>query len=361
MPEWPDSLNEEVRQHLDDRYEELRTAGMDHARAVRLSLQEIETARPRDLVETGRLSTAPVPGASVGSIVGNFASDLRYATRMILRYPRFAAIVALTLGLGIGVNSALFSVVNGVLLRPLPYPHPEQLVGLGESKANFPNGSISFPNFRDWRDNNRTFAAMAVSRGSGFTMTGRGPAEPVVAQFVSSDFFSILGIEPVIGRFFHHGEDEIGAAPIVLVSDAFWKERLGASPAILGQTLTLDGRAFTIVGVVPAAFDFAMWGFSPTEIYAPIGQWTNNLLNNRAAGLGIHGIGRLRPGVTIEQARDDMAAVTRGLTAAFPEIDKGIGATITPMTQAVVGRVRPYLLALAAAVGFVLLIACANV
>ncbi|MGH9409811.1 MAG: ABC transporter permease, partial [Vicinamibacterales bacterium] len=331
-PEWPEAVNEEVRQHLDDRYEELRAEGVDHDRAVRLALREIDGARPRDLAELRALSTAPVPGAGGGSIVDNLAGDVRYALRMLLRYPRFAAIVVVTLGLGIGVNSALFSVVDGVLLRPLPYPHPEQLVGLGESKANFPNGSISFPNFRDWRDNNRTFAAMAISRGSGFTMTGRGPAEPVRTQFLSSDFFSILGIEPLMGRFFHHGEDEIGAAPIVLVSEGFWKRKLDASPTILGQTLTLDGRAYTIVGVVPASMDFAMWAFSPTDIYAPIGQWTNNLLNSRGAGLGIHGIGRLKPGVTIEQARNDMAAVTRGLTAAYPEIDKGIGATITPMS-----------------------------
>ncbi|HWW83210.1 MAG TPA: ABC transporter permease, partial [Vicinamibacterales bacterium] len=288
-------------------------------------------------------------------------SDVRYAFRLLRKNAGFATIVVLTLALGIGANTVLFSIVNGVLLKPLSYPNPEQLVALHESKQNFPNGSISFPNFRDWRDRNHTFAAIAVLRGSGFAMTGRGEAEPLLAEMVSADFFSILGVQPVAGRLFRRGEDEIGAAPIVAISEGFWRRKLGASPSAIGQSLTLDGRDYTIVGVVPASFDLPLPNFRRSDVYAPIGLWSNSLLNNRSSGLGIHGIGRLKPGVTIDQARADMTAVTRGLTEEYPDANKGIGASIAPLAASIVGGIRPYLLVLLGAVLFVLLIACVNV
>jgi hypothetical protein len=154
--------------------------------------------------------------------------DLRYAARMLRKNPGFTLIAVLTLALGIGANTALFSVVNGVLLNPLPYPNPEQLVTLHASKPNFETGSISFPNFRDWRDNNRTFSAMAVIRSFGFSLTGRGEAERLPAKLVSSDFFSLLGVQPVIGRAFAAGEDEIGAAPIVMISAGLWRRKFAS-------------------------------------------------------------------------------------------------------------------------------------
>jgi predicted permease len=287
--------------------------------------------------------------------------DLRYGARMLRKNPGFTLVAVLTLALGIGANTAIFSVVNGVLLNPLPYPHPEQLVTLHESKPNFEFGSISYPNFRDWRKDNRTFSSMAISRRIAFSLTGVGEAEQVRARFISSDFFSTVGVNPVLGRDFAPGEDEIGAAPIALISAGFWKRKFGSSPDVLGKSLTLDGRNYTIVGVVPANFDLFLRSLQVAEIYVPIGQWSNPMLPKRGAGLGFHGIARLKPGVGIDKARADMSEVTRNLTAAYPDDDKGVGASLIPLRQDMLGNVQPILLVLSAAVAFVLLIACVNV
>jgi predicted permease len=287
--------------------------------------------------------------------------DLQFGLRMLRKSPGFTAVTVLTLALGIGANTALFSVVNGVLLNPLPYPHPEQLVRLHESKPNFATGSISYPNFRDWRDRNRTFSSLAVTRGYAFSLTGMGDAERVRAQFVSSEFFPMLGVKPVIGRLFAKGEDEVGAAPVAMISTGFWNRKFGSAADVLGKSVTLDGQVFTVVGVVPADFDLLVGSFRVSEVYVPIGQWNNNLLQTRTAGLGIHGIGRLKPGVTIERARADMAGVTASLAAEYPNADKGISAALFPLRDEMLGKVKPYLLVLLGAVGFVLLIACVNV
>ena len=287
--------------------------------------------------------------------------DVRYATRMLRKVPGFTFVAVLTLALGIGANTAIFSVVNGVLLNPLPYPHSEQLVTLHESKPNFEFGSISFPNFRDWRKDNHSFSAMAISRRFAFSLTGLGEAEQVSARFISSDFFSTVGVNPVLGRSFAPGEDEIGAAPIALISAGLWRRKFGSSSDVLGKSLILDGKSYTVVGVVPANFDLFLRTFEVAEIYVPIGQWNNPLLPKRGSGLGIHGIARLKPGVSIEQARADMSAITRNLAAAFPNDNKGIGASLIPLRQEMLGDVQPILLVLFAAVAFVLLIACVNV
>jgi predicted permease len=290
-----------------------------------------------------------------------FLQDLRYGARTLRKNPGFTAIAILTLALGIGANTSLFTVVNAVLLHPLPYPHPEQLLTLHESKPNFLAGSISYPNFRDWQKDNRTLSSMAVTRGTSFTVTGLGEAEQVNARFISSEFFSILGVNPLLGRTFASGEDEIGAAPIALISAGFWNRKFGGTSNVLGRTLNLDGKAYTIVGVTPADFDLFLRSARVTEIYVPIGQWDDPLLSKRSAGLGIHGIGRLKEGITLEQALADMKRVTNNLAEAFPDADKGIGATLIPLRQEMLGDVQPVLFILLGAVGFVLLIACVNV
>jgi len=283
--------------------------------------------------------------------------DLRFALRQLRKSAGFTTIAVLTLALGIGANTGLFSVINGVLLNPLPFPHPDQLVTLHESKPNFDRGSISYPNFRDWQKDNHTFAAIAVSRPYTLSLTGVGEAEQVGVDFISSDFFSILGVKPIMGRIFATGEDEIGAAPVVLVNEGFWKRKLGSSPAILGSSLTLDGRRYTVVGIIPASFHL----FHDYPVYVPIGQWANPLLTSRSAGLGMHGIGRLKPGVSVAQAQADMDTVASNLAAAYPDADRGIGAKLVPLKAQMVGNVQPILLVLLVAVGFVLLIACVNV
>jgi predicted permease len=290
-----------------------------------------------------------------------FFHDIRFGLRSLARNPGFAAVAILTLALGIGANTALFSVVSGVLLNPLPYPQAEQIVVIGENKANFSNGSVSYPNFRDWQKENTTFSAMSVYRQRTFTFSGVGDAEQVRGEFISSDFFSLLGVKPVMGRMFAAGEDEIGRAPIAVVSEEFWKRKFGGTADVLGKTVTLDGGGYSIVGVIPARFDLYLQTAGLKEVYVPIGQWQNNLLPDRGAGLGIRVVARLKPGVTMAQAITDMDRVSSNLAAVYPDKDKGTSANLVPLRKYVVGNVQPMLLALLASVGFVLLIACVNV
>jgi predicted permease len=289
-------------------------------------------------------------------------NDIRYALRQLRKSPGFAAIAIITLGLGIGANTSLFSVVNGVVLNRLPYPQPERLVTLSESKPNFEYGSISYPNFRDWQKNNRTFSSMAIYRSYAFSLTGSGEAEQVSGEFVSSDLFPLLGVKPDIGRSFAPDEDQIGAGPVALISSGLWRRKFNSSPDIVGKSITLDGRNYALIGVIPASFHFAAPSFPERrDVFVPIGQWSNPLLQKRGAGLGIHGLGRLKPGITLEQGQADMDAVSRNLSSAFPDVNKGVGAKLDPLKHAMLGDVPQFLFVLLAGVGFVLLIACVNV
>jgi len=349
---WELELSEEVRDHVELQITANIAAGMSAQEARRQAALEFGGAEA--VKENCREQRR-------GFWLETLWADARYGVRMMLRSPGFTIVAILTLALGIGANTAIFSVVNGVLLNPLPFPQPEQLVTLSESKPNFATGSISYLNFRDWQRNNHTFSSMAISRPISFSFTGTGEAEQLQAELLSSDYFSLLGVKPVIGRLFAPGEDEVGAAPIVLISAGLWKRKFGSSPEVLGRSMTLDGTGYTIVGVIPAEFDLLTRSFRNSEVYVPIGQWKNNFLLNRGAGLGIHGIGRLKPGVSIEQARADMDEVTHNLIAAYPDTDKGIGAAVFPLKQDMLGDVKPFLLLLLGAVCFVLLIACVNV
>src|ERR1700722_8994881 len=287
--------------------------------------------------------------------------DVRYGFRMLMKSRGFTAVALVTLALGIGANTALFSIINGVLLSPLPFSQPDELVTLHENKPNFEGGSVSYANFRDWQKDNRTFSSVALARGYAFSLTDIGDAEQVTGEFVSSDFFRVLGVKPMIGRTFTQDEEPVGAGPVALISEGLWQRKFSSALDVLGKNITLDARDYTIVGVIPANFHLVIPGFREAQVYAPIGQWSNPLLLQRGAGLGFHGIGRLKSGVTIEQARADMAGVHHHPAKAFPDADKGITAKITPLKAQMVGDVRPLLLVLLAAVGFVLLIACVNV
>jgi len=347
-----EELEEELRSHL-------KMAAQEHVERGEVS-EEAERRARREFGNVGLVQEVTRDAWGWGSL-DRLTQDLRFGIRMLAKSPGFTTVSILTLALGIGANTALFSVVNGVLFNPLPYPEPEQLVTLHESKPNFETGSISFPNFRDWRKENTTFSKMGISRGYSFSLTGAGEPEQVQAQFISTDFLPMLGVKPVMGRLFEAGEDEFGSSPIALISAGFWNRKFGYAQDVIGKGLTLDGRSYSIVGVVPANFNLQVGVFRASELYVPIGQWTNSALHLRMAGLGIHGIGRLKPGVTIQQARSDMARVTAHLAEAYPDADKGIGATLIPLKEHMVGDVRRLLLVLLAAVGFVLLIACVNV
>ncbi len=283
--------------------------------------------------------------------------DIRIGLRMLLKKPGFSAVVVLTLALGIGANVALFSVVNSVVLNPLPFPQPEQLVTLDQSKPNFEFGALTYPNFRDVERENQTFSAMALSRGFGFSLLGVGDAERVNARLVTSDFFSVLGVTPAVGRGFARGEDEPGAAPVAMISADLWQRKFGGAPDVLSKSVTLDEKSYTVIGVVPT--DFSL--FRGTDVYVPIGQWTNPGLKSRTAGLGLHGLGRLKPGVTIAQGQADLSNVMARLAATYPDSNKGNGAKVSPLKQRLIGNIGPTLWMLLGAVGFVLLIACVNV
>ena len=293
--------------------------------------------------------------------MSGFLQDVRYALRQMQKNSGFTVVAVVTLALGIGANTAMFSVINGVLLSPLPFAEPDRLITLHENKPHFEGGSLSYPNFRDWQKDNHTFSAIAISRSYAFGLTGVGDAEQVSGDYVSSDFFRVLGVSPIAGRTFLQGEDEVGAGPVALISAGLWQRKFGSAPDILGKSITLDANSYTIVGVIPANFHLMIPGFREGSVYVPIGQWNNSLLLQRGAGLGIHGIGRLRPGITIAQARADMANLSQNLAVAFPDTDKGISAGLVPLKTQMIGRVTTFLVVLLAAVGFVLLIACVNV
>jgi predicted permease len=283
--------------------------------------------------------------------------DLSYGARMLLKKPGFTAVVVLTLALGIGANAALFSVINGVLLNPLPYQEPDQLITLHQSKPNFPTGAVPYPNFRDWQTENKTFSAMAISRRTSFNLYGAGEAEQIDGRWVSADFFSVLGVQPEMGRNFAPGEDERGVAPVVLVSAELWQRKLNSASDVLGKNLTLDDKSYTIIGVLPASFTL----YRGIDVYVPIGQWNTPSLQNRNAALGLRGLGRLMPGVTLAQAQTDLDGVMQRLAEAYPDANRGNGAALIPLKEMLVGDVRPILWTLLGAVGFVLLIACVNV
>jgi predicted permease len=280
---------------------------------------------------------------------------------MLAKNPGFTAIAVLTLALGIGANTVLFSVVNGVLLNPLRYVEPERLVALYSKTRQFTFASISYPNFLDWVRDNRSFTSLAAYHQDDFNLTGTGEPERVPVEMISASFFPVLGVNPVVGRTFVPGEDQLGAGPVALISGGFWRRKFGASPEVLGKTLTLNGTAYTIIGVIPANFTFRGNNYHRSDVYVPIGQWKEPIFRDRRASMGMDAVGRLKPGVTFEQAKADMDALGRHLAAAYPEADKDTGINVVPLKQDFIGDVRPYLLVLAAAVGFVLLIACVNV
>ena len=289
--------------------------------------------------------------------------DIRYAARMLAKNPGFTLIAVLTLALGIGANTALFSVVNGVLLNPLPYPNPSRLVAVAEKFPPFPEASIAYPNFLDWVRMNHTFESLAAYRHTNFNLAGFGEAQRLNTVELSASFFPMLGVKPVIGRDFTPQDDERGAAPVVMLSEKFWKEKFAGSPDVLGKMLTMDGTGYRVIGVVPENFYFCCqsMNFELGDVYVPIGSQDAQWVTQRRAHPGTRAIGRLKDGVTLEQARADMDDVALNLGRTYPDTNKDKSVALTPLRARMVEGVRSMLLVLLAGVGFVLLIACANV
>jgi len=356
-PQKDSDLDDEIRFHLN-------MAAKDRIQHG----QNVPDARNSALKEFGNVMQVKeaTRGMWSGASLEAFGQDLRYGARMLVKSPGFALIAILTLALGIGANTAIFSVVNGVLLNPLPFPHPEQIVSLFTEMPNFKNGSISYPNFEDWRRMNRSFSSMAVYRQTGFDLTGHGEPERLHGEMISAGFFEILGVNPLLGRTFFDDEDRIGANPTVMITEGLWKRKYGSDPNILGQRMVLNDVGRTIIGVVPASFHLHIQNFQrggpANEVYVPVGEWNEpQFHNNRSAGWGLDGIGRLKPGITFEQARADMQRVSRDLSSAYPDVNGNKKAFLLPLKDEMIGDMRPILLVILGAVMFVLLIACVNV
>jgi predicted permease len=289
--------------------------------------------------------------------MGTFVQDVRYALRMLAKNPGFTIIAVLTLALGIGANTAIFSVVNGVMLNPLPYPQPNRLVSMYRKVFGFEQGSVPYLSFQDWQKQNRTTEAMASYRDDNYNLTGMGEAERVHVGQVSAEFFPVLGEKPIMGRFFNPDDDRPGASPVIVLGEGFWKRKFGGAPDVLGKTILLNGIGYTVIGVVRDNFKI----FTEGQVFVPIGQWNDPTFRDRTISMGMDVVARLRPGVTVAQARADMDSVAREQAIDYPNSNGGMGITTIPLLQDLVGNRKPTLLILLGAVGFVLLIACVNV
>src|SRR3954452_6440149 len=292
--------------------------------------------------------------------MSTLGQDLRYGLRTLRKSPGFAAAAVGILALGIGANTALFSVVDAVLLRPLPFPEPGRMMRLEEAPPP-PTASLkaaSPADYFDWRAQSHAFAALAAYRGGSLTLTGGQEPEALTAATVMGEFFSVLAIQPVLGRVFAPGEEEPGHDDVVILSQALWQSRFGADPRVLGRGLVLDGRRHTVVGVMPA-LRVAAWYPATVQVWTPL-AWTAEERAVRSERL-LNVIARLKPGVDRLQAQAEMDTLAGRLAQQYPEADKGWTAVVQPLHDYLTERVRPALLLLLGAVVFVLLIACANV
>jgi putative ABC transport system permease protein len=283
--------------------------------------------------------------------------DIRYGIRSLVRRPGFTAIAVATLALGIGANTAIFSVVNAVLLRPLPYRDSGRIVTLWQNnlKAGVSRNDVSPANFLDWREQNKSFESMAGIEPFGFSMIGNGEPERFPAWLVTSGFFEVLGAGALHGRTFTPTDYEPGNERVVVVGYALWQRRFGGSQNLVGQKLTLNGQPYTVVGVLPPQIQFP----ADREVWAPRVLRENDRQLRGPTYWNV--IGRLKPGVTVGQAQDEMSAIARRLAEQYPDTNGGMGATVVTLSEQLTGQVRYALFILLGAVGFVLLIACGNV
>ena len=288
-----------------------------------------------------------------------FLQDLRYALRMLAKSPGFTAVAILTLALGIGANTAIFSVVNAVLLRPLPYPEANRLVFLGEWSEQIPEMSISMANFNDWRTQNKSFESMAAYQSDNVVLTGRGEPERLRLRRITAGFFPTLRVKPILGRELTPEDDKVGAARVVLLGEGFWERRFGRDEKIVGQQLILDAESFTIIGVLPSRLHGTL---RQTDIFSSLWRLEDQLGGeaNRGNHPGIYAYARLKPGVSADQALGEMKGIARHLDELHADSNGKDSVTLQPLLDAIVEDVRSPLLVLSFAVGFVLLIACAN-
>jgi putative ABC transport system permease protein len=286
-------------------------------------------------------------------------SDIRHTIRLLGKSPGFTLIAVLTLALGIGANAAIFSVVNAVLLEALPYPQLNRIVFLSEHTEQVHNMSISYPNFQDWERQNEVFETLGAFQPDGFVLTGVGRPEQMQGMNVSADFLPTLGAKPILGRLFTKAEDQAGASAVALMSYSLWQRRFGGDPGVIGKSLDLDGRSYSVVGVLPASFRAIL----PSDLFVPLGLKADEM-QRRGSHPGIYAVAKLKEGVTLAQARTQMNAVMARLAQQYPQTNAGDTPRVMTLRDAYynqLGGLDTALWMLLAAVGFVLLIACANV
>jgi predicted permease len=356
---------EELSQHLEDQYEHALSRGAteEEARQAMLTelnegnvlapaLKRVERRVPQNPIQMGTERRT--------NMISDLRQDLRYGLRMLLKNPGFTAIAVLALALGIGANSAIFSVVNTLLLRPLPYKNPSQLVVIWENATHlgFPKNTPSPANFLDWQKQNTLFEGMAAFAERSFNLTGIGEPERLDGRRVSANLFDLLGVKPLLGRTFVAEEDKPGTK-VVLLNESLWKRRFGSDPGVIGRALALNGESYTVVGVLPNNVRLPAFGNWRDQVWVPLA-----FPPEEAAQRGNHFLqvsGRMKPGVNLAQAKAEMETIAGRLAQQYPEYNTRISTVITPLQEEMVGNMKPALLILLGAVAFVLLIACANV
>ena len=341
-------IDEELRFHVEQRTAENLAAGMPPEEAAR------EARKRFGNVQSIREECRDVRGASFGEAMWQ---DLRFAARSLRKNPGFAAAAVLTLALGIGATTAIFSLVNGLLLRPLPFPGQHSLLLVSESTRWNSSSSVAYPNFLDWRARQRSFSSLGVFRPQDFNVTSGEAPERINGAMVSHDLFTTLAVQPARGRLFTPVEDVPGAGRTALVRESLWRRRFAGSDIAQGGQLSLNGVPYTIIGILP---DSTVIPDNSTEVWVPVGLWASDYQNRRQHP-GLRVIGRLKPGVDIASARAEFAAIALQLGNEYPDSNRGAGVHLLPMTDYLFKEIRPAMGVLSAAVACVLMIACANV
>jgi putative ABC transport system permease protein len=326
--------------------------------AINAPLQHLRALRPRS-VTAHDLPWASPEYPPETHPMDTLRQDLRYAFRTLFRHPAFAIVAGLTLALGIGANTAIFSVVDAVLLRPLPWPDNDRLVVVYGTRAENRQGGVAYLDFRDWREQSKSFEELGVIRGQSVNLTGRETPDRVIGSFVTASTFRMLGASSLQGRLFTDAETEVATKePVAVVNESAWRSRFGSSPDLVGSALVLNGQPFTVVGIMRPGFEQPL---GTPDVWLPLGYYPNRGdLETRGRG-GVLVFGKLRSDIPVERAQSDLDAITSRLAALYPATNSGVGANVSPLREEIVGDARTPLLVVLAAVATVLLIACANV
>ena len=356
---------EELSQHLEDEYERALSCGTSEEEArqqvleqlnapdlLQRELKHVERRGPENQIELGAEGKI--------NVLADLQQDLRYSLRTLAKNPAFTSIAIVALALGIGANSAIFSAVDAVLLRPLPFKKPEQLVTLWENATHlgFPKNTPSPANFLDWQKQASAFTGMAAMVERSFNLTGVGEPERLDGRRVSANLFELLGVPAVLGRTFVPDDDRSGTHAILL-SYSLWQRRFGSDPSVVGRALTLNGESYTVIGIMPRFVQLPGFANRNDQLWVPIAFPAEEASQRGNHFLEV--IARLKPGITLKQAQAEMETIAARLAQQYPDYNTRIGAVVVPLHEEVVGDIKPALLILLGAVGFVLLIACANV